>query len=290
MVTINKRETSYEGLVSKLENGEDGLYNLIHEDKQTILQPKISITQQDLEDIPYLRQLRAEISRWEQALKKASGRNAYRIKKALIEMRKDQYLIKQSFKPPITPNKLTFQHSYIPLDDTTPSPDSEPQGISFLNPTICAAFLQYYSKLKQDSSENFISDTWYLIYDFERLIDKALVPYPIYLTIVECKIDGLSLLDIQQKIQIEYGIKHSPEYISSLWRKKIPKLIAATAEEQFLDYYYLNCARGQYKKCSRCGQIKLAHNKYFSKNNTSKDGFYSLCKECRNKKKVKNNE
>lgn len=196
MVTINKRETSYEGLVSKLENGEDGLYNLIHEDKQTILQPKISITQQDLEDIPYLRQLRAEITRWEQALKKASGRNAYRIKKALIEMRKDQYLIKQSFKPPITPNKLTFQHSYIPLDDTTPSPVSEPQGISFLNPTICAAFLQYYSKLKQDSSENFISDTWYLIYDFERLIDKALAPYPIYLTIVECKIDGLSLLDI----------------------------------------------------------------------------------------------
>ncbi|MBQ3943603.1 MAG: hypothetical protein II669_04725, partial [Elusimicrobia bacterium] len=141
MVTINKRETSYEGLVSKLENGEDGLYNLIHEDKQTILQPKISITQQDLEDIPYLRQLRSEITRWEQALKKASGRNAYRIKKALIEMRKDQYLIKQSFKPPVTPNKLTFQHSYIPLDDTTPSPDSEPQGISFLNPTICAAFL-----------------------------------------------------------------------------------------------------------------------------------------------------
>ena len=62
MVTINKRETSYEGLVSKLENGEDGLYNLIHEDKQTILQPKISITQQDLEDIPYLRQLRSEIT------------------------------------------------------------------------------------------------------------------------------------------------------------------------------------------------------------------------------------
>ena len=29
MVTINKRETSYEGLVGKLENGEDGLYNII---------------------------------------------------------------------------------------------------------------------------------------------------------------------------------------------------------------------------------------------------------------------
>ena len=34
--------------------------------------------------------------------------------------------------------------------------------------------------------------------------------------------------------------------------------------------------KGKYKKCSRCGQIKLAHNKYFSKNKTSKDGFYSI--------------
>ena len=43
--------------------------------------------------------------------------------------------------------------------------------------------------------------------------------------------------------------------------------------------------KGKWKKCSRCGQIKLAHNKYFSKNKTSKDGFYSICKNCRNNKK-----
>jgi hypothetical protein len=36
MATINKRETSYEGLVSQLENGEDGIYNLINESKTTI--------------------------------------------------------------------------------------------------------------------------------------------------------------------------------------------------------------------------------------------------------------
>ena len=33
MVTVNKRETSFEGLVSQLENGEDGIYNLITENK-----------------------------------------------------------------------------------------------------------------------------------------------------------------------------------------------------------------------------------------------------------------
>jgi uncharacterized OB-fold protein len=61
-------------------------------------------------------------------------------------------------------------------------------------------------------------------------------------------------------------------------------MIAATAKDRFLDWYYLSEERGVYKKCNRCGQIKLARNEYFSKNRTSKDGWYSICKECRNKK------
>ena len=92
-------------------------------------------------------------------------------------------------------------------------------------------------------------------------------------------------IEIQDELVKNFGIKHSLEYISSLWRKKIPNLIASAAEDEVLDWYYLNEEKGKYKRCSRCGQIKLAHNKYFSKNKTSKDGFYSICKQCRNKKK-----
>ena len=33
LTTVNKRETSFEGLVSQLENGEDGIYNLMTNDK-----------------------------------------------------------------------------------------------------------------------------------------------------------------------------------------------------------------------------------------------------------------
>ena len=123
-----------------------------------------------------------------------------------------------------------------------------------------------------------------MIYDFENICDKALEDYPLYMRIVEYKIDGMQNIDIQEALQLEFGIKHSLEYISSLWRKKIPALIASAAEDQYLDWYYLNVEKGKYKKCSRCGQVKLAHNKYFSKNKTSKDGFYSICKVCRNSK------
>ena len=55
MMTVNKRETSFEGLVSQLENGEDGIYNLISENKNQIFQPKVTITKKDLEEIDLLR-------------------------------------------------------------------------------------------------------------------------------------------------------------------------------------------------------------------------------------------
>ena len=288
LITVNRRETSFEGLVSQFENGEDGIYNLITNDKHTIFKPKISITKQDIEDIPLLKQLKHTIDIWENELKTANGREAYIIKKALIEMRKEQYIIKNAYKTPINTMKLIHSKAVIPLDDKTYKLDDKgypvPEGISLLDYKVCAAILQNYSKLKEDSWDCFDSDMWYLIQDFDLLADKALAPYPLYYRLVEYKIDGKSNLEIQQLLQEEFGIKHSIEYISSLWCNKIPKLIASAAEDQWLNWYYLNKEKGKYKKCSHCGQIKLAHNKYFSRNKTSRDGFYSICKECRNKK------
>ena len=291
MMTVNKRETSFEGLISQLENGEDGIYNLISESKNQIFQPKVSITKKDLEEIQPLRQLRDAIELWEEKLKTATGKDAYLIKKALIEMRKDQYVIKNAYRRPIVPTKLTRSKSTIPLRDTTNKFDEEgypiPEGVTLLNPQVCSAILCNYSKLKQDSWGCFDADLYYLMEDFDQVAEAALKDYPLYEKIVECKVDGLQNIQIQEILEQEFGIKHSLEYISSLWRKKIPKLIASEAEDQWLDQYYLGEEKGKYKKCSRCGRIKLAHNKYFSKNKTSKDNFYSICKCCRNSKTKK---
>lgn len=288
MMTVNKRECSFEGLVSQLENGEDGIYNLITDNKNQIFQPKVTITKKDLDEIQPLRQLREAINVWEAKLKVTEGKDAFVIKKALIEMRKDQYVIKNAYRRPIVPNKLTRSTHVTILPDETSSFDEEgypiPKGVSLLNPVVCSAILCNYSKLKEDSFDRFEGDLYYLMLAFDEIADKALKEYPLYEKIVECKIDGLQNTQIQEILQVEFGIKHSLEYISSLWRKKIPKLIASQAEDEYLYWYYLNIEKGKYKKCSRCGQIKLAHNKYFSKNKTSRDGFYSICKKCRNSK------
>lgn len=289
MMTVNKRECSFEGLVSQLENGEDGIYNLITDNKNQIFQPKVTITKKDLDEIQPLRQLREAINVWEAKLKVTEGKDAFVIKKALIEMRKDQYVIKNAYRRPIVPNKLTRSTHVIMLPDETSSFDDEdgypiPKGVSLLDPVVCSAILCNYSRLKEDSYDRLEGDLYYLMLDFDEIADKALKEYPLYEKIVECKVDGLQNTQIQEILQMEFGIKHSLEYISSLWRKKIPKLIASQAEDEYLYWYYLNIKKGKYKKCSRCGQIKLAHNKYFSKNKTSRDGYYSICKKCRNSK------
>lgn len=288
MTTVNKRETSYEGLVSQLENGEDGMYHLIGENnKNAIFQPKVTITKEDLETIPYLRQLRDAIEDWERKLKKAEGREAYIIKQTIIELRKDQYIIKNDYQKPVIPQKITKSKSF-PVLDCSHSFDEEgfviPEGVTLLDPKVVSAVLCNYTGLKQESEGKFDRDLWYLMYDFDILLKDALKQYPLYNKIVEYKIEGLSNQEIQKLIAEEFKIVHSIEYISNLWRNKIPKIIASVAEDQYLEWYYLDQEKGKYKRCSRCGQIKLAHNKYFSKNKTSKDKFYSICKECRNKK------
>ena len=287
MATVNKRETSFEGLVSQFENGEDGIYNLVTEDKNQIFQHKVEITEKDLEEIPFLKQVREAIQYWEKELKTASGREAYIIKKTIIDLRKDQYIIKNAYRKPVVTMHATHATHWVPLvyDETIVDDEIQYSGASLLNPKVCSEVLCNYSKLKAAGEGNFMSDTWYFMEDFDNISGRALEPYPYYERLIELKIDGKQNLEIQETLQKEFGIKHSIEYISSLWRNKIPKLIAARAEDEFLDWWYLEVEKGQYKKCSRCGQIKLAHNKYFSKNKTSRDGWYSICKACRNVKK-----
>ena len=286
MTTVNKRETSFEGLVSQFENGEDGIYNLVTEDKNQIFQHKVEITPKDLEEIPFLNEIREAIKIWETKLKTASGRDAFIIKRAIIDLRKDQYIIKNAFRKPVVTMQASHETHWVPLEYTEEVVNGEIKytGVSLLDPKVCSAVLCNYSKLKAAGEGNFTSDTWYFMEDFDAVCGRALKNYPYYEKLVELKIDGKQNLEIQESLQTEFGIKHSIEYISSLWRNKIPKLIAAQAEEEFLDWWYLTQEKGEYKKCSRCGQIKLAHNKYFSKNKTSKDNFYSICKTCRNKK------
>ena len=295
MVTVNKRETSYQGLAEKFENGEDGISNLIHEDKNTILTPKVSITAADVEEIEPLRQLKEAIDLVKEQEKKATGKRKYLLKKQIIEMCQQQYTIKSEYKPPIygSGTAKSFIKSNL-SDKITISANGEPQNnglVSFFNPKHLSAILCNYSALKEEAYGNFVNDGYYLMEDLDNLIEKTLKDnYPLYYDLLIYKIDGRQNVEIQLLIEAKYGIRHSVEYISSLWRNKIPKLLAEQAKKDYLMWYYTEVEYGKWKKCSKCGEIKLAHNYFFSINKTSKDGYYSICKACRNQKNKKKGE
>lgn len=288
--TINKREISFEGLVGKLENGEDGIYNLITNDKNIIFNHKMGITQEDLDTIPGLKELQEEIAKVEEQCKTARGKRAYALRKQLIEMRKDQYVYKNQTKKPVYVMNVTKSLSKLDLEEKV-SLDADGEVVSsalvnLYNPKHISALLCNYSQIKEDCWDKFGSDIKWLMEDLDNLTDATLKDkYPLYYDLITYKIDGLSNAEIQEKLYNDYGIKHSVEYLSSLQRNKIPKMIADYAANQWLIFHFTNEEYGKWKRCSRCGQIKLAHNHFFSKNNTSKDGWYSICKECRNKKK-----
>ena len=293
MVTVNMRETSFEGLASKFENGEDGLYGMMTNDKNIIFKPKNKITEEEIAEIPALQDMELAIEQIKVQAAHATGKRKFLLKKQIIEFRQDQYIIKNSVRKPMYcfhPSKslpLTADlcgNVYVTKEGEV----VDTSLISLCDYKHVSEILCNYSKIKQDVYGNFSCDMYFLMEELDEIVTEALEEkYPFYYQLLIYKIDGLMNSDIQKKLEEEFGTTYTIEYLSSLWRNKIPKLIADKAQEKYLLWYYTFVEKGHWKRCSRCGQIKLAHNRFFSKNKTSKDGFYSICKECRNKKTTK---
>ena len=273
MVTVNKRETSFEGVVSKFEYNKDGIYGIMHEDKNVILSPKVSITAEDIEEIPFIKQIRESIKR----LRAIPDRN-YIIQQAIIDLSQTQYIIKEAYRKTIRSKNTSIPGA--PYYDWS-------ELLNFKDWKVVKTFLHNYSKLKSDTCDKFESDMYWVIKDFEQLADRALKEKePMLYDIMVYKIVRTQNVDVQKILEEDHGKTYSVEYISSLFNNKIPKLIAAEAQKQELLYHFTYIEKGDWKKCSRCGQVKLLHPIFFSTNNSgSNHGFYSICKECRNSKK-----
>jgi hypothetical protein len=105
--------------------------------------------------------------------------------------------------------------------------DPQSKGlISFFNPEHISAILCHYNALKIETKGRYQDDFYYLMEDFDRLLKRALINYPMYQDIIKMKIDGRTNLEIKLMLQEKYNKDHTVQYISNLWRNKIPKVIA----------------------------------------------------------------
>ena len=289
-VTVSKRQVSFEEIISTLENGEDGLYARITNDKNQIMDRRDKITSEDIEEISGLRENLDLIETLKRQFDAAKGQKKYSLKKQIIETWQQIYILKASAKTMPVSGRVSNQiknMAHVSLDediwlDENDMPHSTGL-ITLFNPAHISFLLCYYSQLKQECSEDLLSDMHYLLLDLEDLVYKTLKDEPILLDLVIWKIDSKTNEEIQKLMESHYGIKHNEQYFSTLWRKRIPKLLAEQACRDWLTWHFTNEEYGTWKKCGRCGEIKLAHPLFFSRN-TSEDGFYSICKDCRKKK------
>lgn len=288
LATINRRETSLEGICEKMETGENGLHNILSDlGKRGFLTQKNSITKEDIEKNTALKELVAAIAQVESQYAAAEGKRKQLLKRQLIQMRQDQYVLKNGFKKTFSsttkvPHSISYDSRYY-LDE-----DGEPHTEGFIdifNENHIHLILNNYTPLKNAVAANLSSDLWYIMQDFDDLAAAALRDTPYLQMLLTLKTEGWTNAEIQAKLVHRFGKSYTIEHISNLWCHKIPKLIKERAVQQFLEWYYTEIEYGSWKRCSCCCQVKLANPHFFTRNCTSADGFYSICKECRAKKR-----
>ena len=114
--------------------------------------------------------------------------------KQLIEMRQDQYVIKNAFRQPIYYSNATHAFNTMRFDEHI---EVRPDGtikdsslLSFFNPKHLSALLCNYAKLKEDWYGKFYTDGYFLMEDLDRLIENTLRDkYPLYYDLMIFKID-----------------------------------------------------------------------------------------------------
>lgn len=125
--------------------------------------------------------------------------------------------------------------------------------------------------LKVKRGNDFQDDLSCIVYDLEKLIDKCEFNDN-QEKILEMVRDGIE----QERIGEMLGTtKQNISYAINIIINKIIK----EYEKEYSNWYYLNKVKGTYKKCNRCGEIKLIQE--FDILSTTKDGYNNTCKDCR---------
>lgn len=299
--TIDKRQQSLESFATSLPGGVDSAYHMIITDpsksKGYKLDNKEPISKKDIAKIPGIKEKLAVVDDLEKALKQEDLTSAqrYSLKQQVIETYKEVYMIRENVKNrpqlQMTNSQLSLCSQSIPIEvemqeETPGSGVFYPhviKGPSLLDEKSVKVLLKNYVNLKQETYDNFQSDINYILWDLEELVIRALQhKYPLYLDLLVMKIRKTPGEEIVKRLQKEYGETHSEQYYSSLWVNRIPKIISQKAREEYvINYYTYEEPMGiSWKVCGKCGKELPAHPYFFSPN-TTKDGYYSICKECR---------
>ena len=280
-------------------------------------------------DVPGMVELWAEIDRLQERLDMYKGKippndyvrthpmsnyQLYKFGHMLIEIRRTQYYLKDSYKPPmrclnpILPGKVEInfcedtglwltpeewcarKRNPKPRDIEQPDLQDAPQNeegkiywkisdnkIDYENPTHVLELLNHYVDLLKHCYEHPENSTSMLLFDLERLIEEAdLTDVEQY--ILEQRVAHRNVFIIQQVLASE-GYPMSDLQIRTLSRTKIPKKIATTATRLRLEGEAA-CGLIETLECSKCHKKLPKDVFFFARSRDKRTGFCSQCKAC----------
>lgn len=271
-----------------------------------------------LNETQEMEQLWAQIDQIDTILRKQKDgllnlplRRYYLLRHLLIELRRQQYTIKDFQKPQIQQHIQAIIYRGGDIDE----------GIFGVSDTIGVAPLGYYQKgnpifenpgnpLNKEITPDHQIKFWFdfreenhiyqLVYFREELETQAtldpesalkdlLNTFEYYcaqakLSTIQRKILELKQLhwtneDIRQIVNKEFGTKYAAPYISTIFTHQICPSIAEAAVLHYDQYRYRKDS-SKWKICTGCGRRLLRDQRIFSKYTRAKDGLQSKCKEC----------
>lgn len=280
-------------------------------------------------DIPGMVELWESIDRLQRQIDVAQGKvvpnendllfddsyRLYRLKHNLIDIRRHQYYLKDSYKPTIHFQNIDhpkpqfydwcgdsfywmpyaaweerIKHSYLPnishnIEDYEIRGEGDTLEVKWVvckhrfdweDPIHIRAFMLYYEQLKEALNEKLNTYGRTLIWDFERYLELAEFT-PLRLFIIDEKLKRIPYDEMLVDIQEKFGILYNKNHLSSILTTEIPNRIAMIAKRERL---LVETPMEERKKCHCCQQYFPRDNIFFSSNRGRKDGLASNCKRC----------
>lgn len=246
-----------------------------------------------------------------------TGRQLYDIKHMVVEMRREQYTIRDCFKPISLTQKNVHIGKYFGVEEEEGVMWDDPESSLSIRPMgLYIRGMGWFERPDSPETPNlperarnpkFVLDftnpdhIYQIVENFQGLMNEAMSGdpdsnahnllntlnfyvegaglRPEHADIFKLKLDGRSNAQIAEIVNEIYGKSHTQNYISTLYRKTICPQIAAFAQYHW-DTYRWRRFPMKWKICNRCGQRYLRDDRNFVKKSRNWDGIANRCKKC----------
>lgn len=260
-----------------LEVGENGELILVHKKSDNYKKAiKHKVKPSDSEKYPYLKGFDTTISDCQWLLDKEHKEEFYKKLKE-INSKSSQHISEKKYKSILSntikscrDNKLLYKLSVErPIIFKAPLKDS---GCPTWDEFDFFDEEQVFALLNVHKEVDLQDDLYCILRDLDDLIERTPMTDRQREILYMYRFENMSVTEIG----IELKITH--QAISSALRS-IVKILIKRYELEYSYWYYLNISKGEYKRCKKCGQVKLTSE--FAKESKGHLGVKSRCNCCR---------